>query len=85
MGISMSIFLCIGITPVTLPLMLCVDKTRRSKVIFFINLIISIILTYVQFDYGNAYNEFETIPYWLIVLTGIFYSLTFGSFFHMLR
>ena len=81
----MSVFLCIGVTPVTLPLMLCVDKTRCSKVMCFINLIISFMLTYIQFDYGNAYVEFESIPYWLIITTGIFYSLTFSSFFHLIR
>ena len=81
----MSIFLCIGVTPVTLPLLLCLNNTRKSKFIFVFNFTVSCFLTYIQFNYGNAYNEFENIPYWLIALTGMFYSLTLSSFFHTLR
>ena len=80
MGIAMSLGLCIGISPVTTLIYLCLNK-NRSKSAICIFMCTSILLTTLQFHYSDAFQFYDIIPEWLIIVTGINYALFFSSLF----
>lgn len=81
MGICMSVALCIGIFPVTAITVWMLNL--KSRFVFLFSSM-SLLLTTYQFLYDDALNKFEKIPSWLIITTGVVYSLFLASVFKLI-
>ena len=80
MGIVMSLAMCVGISPFTTIIYLCFNRNKSISAICTF-LCTSVVFTITQFNFSDAFKYFDMIPPWVIIATGVSYSLLFSSIF----